>query len=127
MLGDPRRAPGSGPDVPPGPARTPQIPARRPIAPQQQARAAARDPRQPYINHGASLASLAKHMISGIDKSKLETTVKTHELVLLLEHVVTMGFGSEASQKMASELKTIYDSAVAANEKMATEGLYDGR
>ena len=125
MLGDPRRAPGSTPPQP-DTARHPQIPPRRP-QPQQQARVAARDPRQPYINHGASLASLAKHMISGIDKSKLETTVKTHELVLLLEHVVTMGFGSEASQKMASELKTIYDSAVAANEKMATEGLYDGR
>ena len=126
MLGDPRRAPGSTPPQP-NTARTPQIPSRQPQRPQQQARAAARDPRQPYINHGASLASLAKHMIAGIDKTQLETTVKTHELVLLLEHVVTMGFGSEASQKMASELAAAYDAATSANEKSANEGLYDGR
>lgn len=124
MLGDPRRPPGAGPDLPPT-ARIPAIP-RRPVQPQQRARMAGRDPQQPYVNQSASLASLARHMFMGIDKSKLETTVKTHELVLLLEHVMTIGFGGEASQKMAAELKTIYDTAVASNQAMATEGLKDG-
>jgi hypothetical protein len=125
MLGDPRRPPGS---IPPqsGSARIPTIPPRAPQRPQQPVRGA-RDPRQPYVNVGASLASLARHMMTGIDKSKLETTVKTHELALLLEHVMTMGFGGEAAQKVSAELKASYDAARAANEKTATEGLSDGR
>jgi hypothetical protein len=127
MLGDPRRPPGATPS-PSGPARIPQIAPRRPAQPvQPQPRAPSRTPRQPYINHSASLASLARHLMMGIDKSKLETTVKTHELVALLEHVITIGFGSAAAEKMAAELKASYDAATAANEKTAAEGLYDGR
>ena len=125
MLGDPRRPAGTStaqPSASGGAPRVPQIAPRRPQSPQQQQRAAGRDPLQPYINHGASAASHAKHMLIGIDKTKLETTVKTHELVALLEHVITGGFGGPASEKMAADLKSMYDSAVAANEKSATEG-----
>ena len=104
------------------PPRTPQIPPRggqQRAAPQAQR--PGRDARQPYINHHANLGALAKHMLIGIDKSQITTTVKTHELVGLLEQVIALGFGNAATEKMASTLYAAYQGAMAANEKQATE------
>ena len=42
-------------------------------------------------NHNASLLALARTVLSGVDRSKIETPVQTATLVLLLETLVELG------------------------------------
>jgi hypothetical protein len=73
-----------------------------------------RDPQRPYVDEHASLASLAKHLRAGLDLSQPTTMVNTHELAVLLEHVIAVGFGPQAMTQMALERETALQAASAA-------------
>ena len=81
-----------------------------------------RDPQRPYVDNHGSLASLAKHIRMGLDLSKEATVVKTHELALLLDHIIAIGFRGHTAQKFQSDLSVAYDAAATAQTERAMHG-----
>jgi hypothetical protein len=81
-----------------------------------------REPSQPYINHHATFASLAKHLRMGMDMSKPTTVVNTHELALILDTMIGVGLGGEAAQQFQGDLAAAHAAAVAAQTDRATKG-----
>lgn len=101
-----------------GRIKVPQIPPRQ--QPQQRARMAerpGRDPQRPYIDNHASLASLAKRIRAALDLSHPTATVNTHELAELLEHVIAVGFGPQASAQLSNERAAFLSTARQAAEE----------
>lgn len=99
------------------PPRAPTIPPR---VPQQRGRMAdrpGRDPQRPYIDNHGSLASLAKHLHTGLDFSKPKTEVDTHVLAELLEHVIAVGFGPQAVAQIAAEREAALKAAFSAAQE----------
>ena len=100
----------------------PRIPA---IPPRERERAAPmsahpdRDPQRPYMNNRASIASLARHLRSGLDMSKETSVVKTHELALVLDTMIGFGFGGAGAQQYQADLAVAHAAAVKAQEEAA--------
>lgn len=105
------------------PPRTPQIAPRAQRERGRMADRPGRDPQRPYVDQHASLASLAKHLRAGLDLSQPTTVVDTHTLAMLLEHVVTVGFGPQAITQLALEREAMLQAGVAAARDGMTERL----
>ena len=103
--------------------RVPQIGPRRERArPVPMAERPGRKPEQPYVDHRGSAASLARHLRMGIDLSKPTTTVNTHELALILDTMLGIGFGGENAQQFQADLATASAAAMAAQRERAEQG-----
>jgi hypothetical protein len=106
------------------PPRIPTIPPRsqrrRTAAPMAQR--PGRDPEHPYIDHHAGFANLAKHLRMGLDMSRLETVVNTHQLALILDTMIGIGLGGEAAQQFQADLAAAHAAAMAAQEDRAAKG-----
>lgn len=111
-------------DKPRQPLRIPQIPPRG--QPRRTATPMAerpdRDPVRPYVDHRASVASLARHMRLGLDMSKLNTTVSTHQLALILDTMLGVGFRGEQSVQFEADLQAATAAAMAAQQERAEKG-----
>ena len=81
-----------------------------------------RQPEQPYVDHRGSVASLARHLRMGLDLSKATTAVNTHELALILDTMLGIGFGGETAQQFQADLATASAAAMAAQRDRAEKG-----
>jgi hypothetical protein len=78
-----------------------------------------RQPEQPYVDHRGSVASLARHLRMGLDLAHPTTSVNTHELALILDTMLGIGFGGDRAQQFQADLQTAAAAAMAAQEERA--------
>lgn len=110
--------------------RPPQIPPRG-IVPRTQrqptpmAQRPGRDPQRPYDDQHGSVASLARHLRIGLDLSKLTTEVPTHQLALILDTMIGVGFKGETAERFQTELQSAAQAAIAAQREAAEKGRPD--
>lgn len=84
-----------------------------------------RDPQRPYDDRHGSVASLARHMRIGLDMSKLTTEVPTHQLALILDTMIGVGFKGETAERFQAELQAASQAAMSAQREAAEKGRAD--